>query len=158
MTKCCYFPSVWTIPPALIVQSIVFVIFSLLQLTNTGTQPSKCILPLRNEVSMFSASMTAPADNSAQSNSKAIKPQNYVSRHEYLRYCYFQDKNLLKNKCISRSCSSSVKQDSNNAPQILHLRGGYMQDENLLEDKFSPRELAELHYNIGKDPAAIASR
>ncbi len=40
----------------------------------------------------------------------------------------------------------------------MHLRGGYLQDENQLDDKFGDRELSELHYNIGKDPAAMASR
>ncbi len=40
----------------------------------------------------------------------------------------------------------------------MHLRGGYLQDEHQLDDKFGDRELSELHYNIGKDPAAMASR
>ncbi len=40
----------------------------------------------------------------------------------------------------------------------MHLRGGFLQDERQLDDKFGDKELSELHYNIGKDPAAMASR
>ena len=70
---------------------------------------------------------------------------------------------ILRNKCRLFISDSQISDClSATTPTFrfsqIRLRGGYVQDENVLEDPFAPHELNELHYNIGKDPAAMASR